>query len=181
MPTEPTVESCRIRCHGSTKSERNQKIAEMRSQGKTLDEIADRFGITRERVRQVLTKHYPEYNGTHIGMSRKEARDKIIAALSIDTKMTVRELADQFDVVPRTIHRAIREQGGIVHKRQRKAKHYDTICQMLEDGHYPMEIARHIGIKVPSIYAVMKKYNLKSRVDGRRSERRFSTTSNVVE
>lgn len=35
-------------------------IAEMRKQGSTLEEIGNKCGVSRERIRQVLRKHYPE-------------------------------------------------------------------------------------------------------------------------
>ena len=35
-------------------------IATLRSEGKTLQQIGDQLGVTRERVRQVLNKHFPE-------------------------------------------------------------------------------------------------------------------------
>lgn len=36
----------------------NVQIAELRKQGHTLQEIGDRVGVTRERVRQILEEHY---------------------------------------------------------------------------------------------------------------------------
>ena len=36
------------------KTDRNKAIKKMRAKGKTLDEIADYFGITRQRVYQIL-------------------------------------------------------------------------------------------------------------------------------
>ncbi len=37
-------------------------MATMRKEGHTLQSIGDTFGITRERVRQILNKHYPGLN-----------------------------------------------------------------------------------------------------------------------
>jgi len=41
-------------------SERNTEIAERRSEGYTLAEIGDCYGISKERVRQILTEQFPE-------------------------------------------------------------------------------------------------------------------------
>jgi RNA polymerase sigma factor (sigma-70 family) len=35
---------------------RRKEMLEMRSQGKTLEEIGNKFGISRERVRQIIKK-----------------------------------------------------------------------------------------------------------------------------
>ncbi len=35
-------------------------IVALRSEGRTLQQIGDQLGVTRERVRQVLSKHYPD-------------------------------------------------------------------------------------------------------------------------
>jgi len=49
-------------------------IAALRSQGKTLQQIGDQLGVTRERVRQVLSKHFPECS---IPPSTEEAAKKL--------------------------------------------------------------------------------------------------------
>jgi len=44
-------------------SERNTEIAERRSEGYTLAEIGDCYGISKERVRQILELEHPRQNG----------------------------------------------------------------------------------------------------------------------
>lgn len=39
-----------------TFKERNHEIWKMRKMGYTLQEVGDQFGLTRERVRQIVTK-----------------------------------------------------------------------------------------------------------------------------
>ena len=43
--------------------ERNAMIAQLRSGGYTLAELAGRYGISKERVRQILEAEQPELNG----------------------------------------------------------------------------------------------------------------------
>ena len=58
------------------KTERNREIVQMRSEGKTLKAVGEHFGITTERVRQILRQeerrekrkhgslcHHPQQNG----------------------------------------------------------------------------------------------------------------------
>jgi hypothetical protein len=37
-------------------------IVALRGEGRTLQQIGDQLGVTRERVRQVLSKHYPDFS-----------------------------------------------------------------------------------------------------------------------
>ena len=50
----------------------SEKIYEMSIQGKTLQEIGDVYGVTREYIRQVLQKYYPSLT--------KEKRGKMLAS-----------------------------------------------------------------------------------------------------
>ncbi len=54
-------------------SPRSTRMIELRQQGKTLKEIGDEFGVTRESVRQVIKKH----NGCAMPNPRSLDRDKI--------------------------------------------------------------------------------------------------------
>lgn len=47
-------------------------IADMRRHGHTLQQIGDRVGITRERVRQILEKHYGKIAATFLNESALE-------------------------------------------------------------------------------------------------------------
>ena len=57
-------------------------IATLRSEGRTLQQIGDRLGVTRERVRQVLREHFPDCSpppsteeaARTLGMSYREFR-----------------------------------------------------------------------------------------------------------
>ena len=40
--------------------EHGNLIAALRSEGRTLQQVGDRLGVTRERVRQVLREHFPD-------------------------------------------------------------------------------------------------------------------------
>jgi DNA-directed RNA polymerase sigma subunit (sigma70/sigma32) len=40
----------------TTKEARNKLIADLRKEGRTLQEIGDMFNITRERVRQIIAR-----------------------------------------------------------------------------------------------------------------------------
>ena len=52
------------------------KIAKKRKAGKTLKFIAEPYGATRERVRQILENHFPEITAKTAGLARKNIRDR---------------------------------------------------------------------------------------------------------
>jgi len=48
------------------------EIAKERRAGKTLESIAEPYGITRERIRQILKEHFPEITAKVAGRTRKK-------------------------------------------------------------------------------------------------------------
>jgi len=52
------------------------QIAEYRSEGQTFQTIADHYGVTKERIRQILEEHFPEITTKQIRHLRKQAFDE---------------------------------------------------------------------------------------------------------
>jgi DNA-directed RNA polymerase sigma subunit (sigma70/sigma32) len=50
---------------------RDKEIIAMRMQGKTLEEIGSTFNLTRERVRQIISKFGPDLNFSYVKELRK--------------------------------------------------------------------------------------------------------------
>ena len=58
-------------------NERNQQVVQLRAQKKTLDQIGKKFGLTRERIRQLEQKMQRSFNA-------RQARIKIISKINAD-------------------------------------------------------------------------------------------------
>lgn len=58
-------------------NERNQQVVQLRSQKKTLDQIGKKFGLTRERIRQLEKKMQRSFNA-------RQGRIKIISKINAD-------------------------------------------------------------------------------------------------
>ncbi len=58
-------------------NERNQQVVQLRAQKKTLDQIGKKFGLTRERIRQLERKMQRSFNA-------RQARIKIISKINAD-------------------------------------------------------------------------------------------------
>jgi hypothetical protein len=82
----------------SANDERTLTIVEMRKRGNTLQEIGNTFGITRERVRQILEAENPRYQAQRAYL-KAATRAQLEAAKSEPTKrlfeMSVEELRNE--------------------------------------------------------------------------------------
>ena len=76
------------------KAERNRKICEERKAGLKLQEIADRYGINKERVRQICLRE-----------ERLEQRRRYIRRYG--TAITIRELESERDYIARIAERRV--------------------------------------------------------------------------
>ena len=72
-------------------NEKTQFVIQMRSQHKTLEEIGNTLGITRERVRQIEAKTKRNFNKLH---SRVRVISKIAAERNGDTVLTTAEIEE---------------------------------------------------------------------------------------
>jgi ribosomal protein S14 len=83
----------------------NGMIPKMRTNGSTLQEIGNRCGVTRERIRQVLNKYYPDNLHASAFTTEHLARELEIS------RYCVRSLCNQLGIKPL---RAPREHGKLV-------------------------------------------------------------------
>ena len=82
----------------------NGMIPELRASGNTLQEIGDKCGVSRERIRQVLNEYYPDNLHPSVLTTGQLARELRM------TSQGVRTLCKRLDVQP------IREAKGYGHK-----------------------------------------------------------------
>jgi len=63
---------------------RDNAILAMRMQGKTLEEIGISFDLTRERVRQIISKFGPDLNYPNITELRNKEKEDKLASIAIE-------------------------------------------------------------------------------------------------
>lgn len=63
---------------------RDKAILAMRMQGKTLEEIGFSFDLTRERVRQIISKFGPDFNFPNIKELRNKEKEDQLTSISIE-------------------------------------------------------------------------------------------------
>lgn len=80
--------------------ERTEKMAELRDQGMTLEEIGSEFGLTAERVRQILSDH--EDYDKWLEKSRKKFGDRQREYTDEEIKQEIHDLAHELDRIPST-------------------------------------------------------------------------------
>lgn len=65
-------------------SDRNEAILEMRMKGKTLEEIGLSFDLTRERVRQIISKFGPDIDIPSVTELRRKEKDDALKGTAIE-------------------------------------------------------------------------------------------------
>jgi len=128
-------------------------MAAMYRDGKTLEEIGAKYGLTRERVRQIMIRSGNDPKGIDRPMP-EHYRRAIDAYLAGDSLLTAAHIAD---IHPITF-RNILVRAGHVPRLENRAKIYDAgkverCAQLYLAGKSLAEIAQTVGIKhQPEIY-----------------------------
>ena len=114
---------------GDGLAERNARMAEMRQQGLTLDEIGKQFGITREAVRLVLRKMD--------GPSAADARAARQAQQQAAEARTRRLLRDAIETNPGSTVSQIASIAGVDEQTVRSLLPRDLRRLIIHDSHGP--------------------------------------------
>jgi hypothetical protein len=96
---------------------RNREMVDLRSSGKSLEEIGEKFGITRERVRQILVKagapSFQEVKALRESIRAdklEEVKNSAIQIASQHPNKTLDEIADELQVSPVELRRIMTSQ-----------------------------------------------------------------------
>ena len=96
---------------------RNREMVDLRSSGKSLEEIGEKFGITRERVRQILLKSgapsFQEVRALRESIRAdklEEVKNSALKLASQHPNKTIDEVADELNVSPIEIRRIMSSQ-----------------------------------------------------------------------
>ena len=96
---------------------RNREMVDLRSSGKSLGEIGEKFGITRERVRQILLKtdapSFQEVKALRESIRAdklEETKALAIKAASLHPNKTIDEIAEELQVSPLELRRIMTPQ-----------------------------------------------------------------------
>lgn len=141
--------------------DRNKKIVELFEAKKSIEEIADKFGITTTRVRQIT---------------------KGLIAKSTDYSETVKQIQDQIDKGVHYIHLKEIYGADLLKTLKNKAdfnvyqltlkKQNDTIVKMFKSGKTPLEIAEWFDLTRDSVYLILKKNGHATRMSKEDKEKR---------
>lgn len=137
-------------------------MAAMYRDGKTLEEIGAKYGLTRERVRQIMIRSGNDPKGIDRPMP-EHYRRAIDAYLAGDSLLTAAKVAD---VSPGTF-RNVLARAGHVPRLENRAKKYDAgkverCAQLYLAGEPLAEIVRKLGIShQPYIYQLLAHAGIK--------------------
>jgi len=77
-------------------TDKEQKVIELRKQGKTLEEIGKEFGVTRERIRQIEKKANYKITGEKIKIIKKQLIDTVEM---VRNNLEIRTLIPEFEEI----------------------------------------------------------------------------------
>ena len=160
---------------------RNQKMFEMRQDGMTLQEIGEVFGITRERVRQIIRRDRPDLISYTAGRVRI---DKIVDQFSEGKTPT--EIAKEFKITRNTVRYHLNklcpeEYDEYLRKIRKRPvnKNEDILRELASKGYSKTEAAREIGCSSSYVSEVASHAEIDFR-DGRRRTGDMAHTPNGV-
>lgn len=132
----------------------------------TLQEVADEFSVTRERVRQIL-KEYGYNAPRSIYKSRPELQErdqKILAAYQKDPDRSLSVLAEEFDTYFPIVIRILRRAGidAVRRNKKRRDEHDLMLCSTYVSNPEasPMDISRSVGVESAIVYRILRRNNL---------------------
>ncbi len=143
---------------------RLEEMVALRAQGKTLDEIGEVFKVTRERVRQILTR------GGYDTHTRPLKPEELQAAQAYADGASLYEMAAKLKVTELVAKKVLRRAGIPLRKRCRASAvqadaRAERIAELYASGSTLAAIVREVGLKNPNcIY----RYLARAGVDFRR-------------
>lgn len=144
---------------------RSGEMAGLYLAGQTLKQIGDRYGITRERVRQVLRKAgipslgHREQHRLRPHCSAETHAD-LCVRLSLEGKSN-KEIADQIGDYPWNVRNALMRRGVQSQVKgaprlEKTTRQADEAAELYLAGVPTLEIARRLGTHQPSIYRLLR-------------------------
>lgn len=136
--------------------ERIERIRQYREQGMTIQEIGDREGVSRERIRQICFRNGIDTTTRPLKPEERAAVDDYSAGASLI------EVAEKHGVTRGRLRKWIVQCGGAVsYARRRRQRHPKTladaeiVARLYRQGRSTSEIAAEIGCAQPSIYRLL--------------------------
>ena len=151
------------------RSERDEKVVTLRKQGLSLREIGEMFGLTRERVRQIvetynasasIAERVPHFNSASVSKKKFPKKD-LVKALLEDGK-TLDEISLELGISASSLSKVVallRKEGIVCSKPQKGAKiNFEVARRMRAAGATLQTIADRFDCTVPSVHQLLDKH-----------------------
>lgn len=147
-------------------SRRDKRIALLIFQGWYQFRVADRVGLSRQRVQQILDKHWPSMRRWSAERKRQRARGRIIAHLMKVPRQPDKSIAAHLKCCPKTVG-IIRHELGLPrlpppnrgrYQRGPTTPRTRRACRMLLAGHRRKDVAAACGITPGAITSLRRRW-----------------------
>lgn len=152
----------------ASEDDRDRRIEALYRSGRTLQEIGEEYGVTRERIRQLLRKMGVPSYGHRYGIGKRKSKallrkQEVLSLASSGT--TVIEIARAIGSDPISVRRLLKEIGVKETPAKRGARFKPHVelrsRQIVEDyraGLRTVDICRKHGVCPPEIYRSLKRF-----------------------
>lgn len=144
-----------------------ERMGALYRSGNTLQEIGDEFGVTRERVRQILRKSGVPTMGHRGSKNYKVTREQVAEILALAPRYSASEIARHLGIARQNVFNHLRKHG-VAARRGRMGPRSATIEKAMaiaDDyvaGLKTREIAERHGLMQPEIYRFLKVAGVKT-------------------
>ena len=125
---------------------RNEKIAEMYQQGKSLREVGDEFGLTGEAIRQILKKMGVDARGRLVAKTELDEAEFEELKVMLEEGITIVKVAKHFEVNTTIISDLMKKEGLVRKYVPRVSWDYKKAEEDYLNGVPLTEIARRHGV-----------------------------------
>lgn len=177
----------------TSSEDRTKKMIDMAKRGKYFEEIGNEFGISKQRVQQILAK-----NGYSLKMFQSARKignyqyswDELNKLLKghekdyLQGKISRKELSEKYSISQYLVYRYFRKNNVSLKNRRSEIskKRFEKMLKMAKEGKRASDIAKEFNTSAPILYALFlqKGYSFRKDFNPRIKNKRFEKMLDIA-